>query len=513
MVARGRASTASCRRPPAYGEPLRAAIADGRVDRGDRRPRRRARPAAEVPARACSSGRTSTRRRSPRWTALEAEERTLAAELGRRSIVLLENDGVLPLRRGAGRIAVVGPIADSARDLIGDYATCCTSRRSPSCAHRANPFGFPSSDVIQPDRRRAGGLADDPRRAAGAVRRRTGSPTRAGTGLRDGTRRGDRSRPSRRRARRGRRDRRGRRAIRADRRRDDRRVPRPARPRAARPAAGAARGASSRPARRWCCWSSAAGRWRSMGGRALLRRDPARVGAGRGRARGDRRGPRGRRGSRAAGCRSRCRATSARCPLTYRHHPTGGRSNWKGDYVDGSVAPLWPFGHGRSYTTFSLRDLRRRPRARSTPRAARSSVRVEVTNTGARAGDEVVQLYVRDEEATVARPVIELRGFRRVPPRARRVPHGRVPAVGRAARLHRRRLPAGGRAGPGPDLRGPLVGGPAAVRASSPSPGRRSSSSTAPGTSPRRRTRPPPDPAGVGGPPPRRRPSGRSVAV
>ena len=42
------------------------------------------------------------------------------------------------------------------------------------------------------------------------------------------------------------------------------------------------------------------------------------------------------------------------------------------------------------------------------------AIRVDVTNTGARAGDEVVQLYVRDEEATVARPVIELRGFRRV---------------------------------------------------------------------------------------------------
>ena len=41
-------------------------------------------------------------------------------------------------------------------------------------------------------------------------------------------------------------------------------------------------------------------------------------------------------------------------------------------------------------------------------------VRVDVTNTGPRAGEDVVQLYVRDEEATVARPVIELRGFRRV---------------------------------------------------------------------------------------------------
>ena len=45
-------------------------------------------------------------------------------------------------------------------------------------------------------------------------------------------------------------------------------------------------------------------------------------------------------------------------PLTYRHHPTGGRSNWKIDYVDGPTAPLWPFGHGRSYTSFTIDHLR-----------------------------------------------------------------------------------------------------------------------------------------------------------
>ena len=52
---------------------------------------------------------------------------------------------------------------------------------------------------------------------------------------------------------------------------------------------------------------------------------------------------------------------------------------------------------------------------RTSPRPGTpSTIRVDVTNTGARAGDEVVQLYVRDEEASVARPVRELRGFRRV---------------------------------------------------------------------------------------------------
>ena len=45
-------------------------------------------------------------------------------------------------------------------------------------------------------------------------------------------------------------------------------------------------------------------------------------------------------------------------PLTYRHHPSGGRSNWKVDYVDGSVTPLWPFGFGLSYTAFEVSRLR-----------------------------------------------------------------------------------------------------------------------------------------------------------
>jgi beta-glucosidase len=100
-------------------------------------------------------------------------------------------------------------------------------------------------------------------------------------------------------------------------------------------------------------------------------------------------------------------------PLTYRHHPTGGRSHPKGDYVDGPVGPLWPFGFGRSYTTFVVEHLRVDRSVLETTGDI-VTIRVDVTNTGAMAGDEVVQLYVRDEEATVARPVRELRGFRRV---------------------------------------------------------------------------------------------------
>jgi beta-glucosidase len=100
-------------------------------------------------------------------------------------------------------------------------------------------------------------------------------------------------------------------------------------------------------------------------------------------------------------------------PLSYRHHPTGGRSNPKGDYVDGSTRPLWPFGFGRSYTSFELSNLCV-SQNRVPTRDGEFEVSVDVTNVGARAGDEVVQLYVRDEAATVARPVKELRGFRRV---------------------------------------------------------------------------------------------------
>ena len=101
-------------------------------------------------------------------------------------------------------------------------------------------------------------------------------------------------------------------------------------------------------------------------------------------------------------------------PVSYRHHPTGGRSNPKGDYVDGPTTPLWHFGFGRSYTTFGVSGLRLDRSTLPTTDGGDLTVSVEVANTGDRAGDEIVQLYARDEEATVARPVLELRGFRRV---------------------------------------------------------------------------------------------------
>jgi beta-xylosidase len=101
-------------------------------------------------------------------------------------------------------------------------------------------------------------------------------------------------------------------------------------------------------------------------------------------------------------------------PLSYRHHPSGGRSNWKGDYVDGPATPLWPFGFGRSYSAFEVSNLRL-DRTDIATAGGEVVVRVDVENCGRRAGDEVIQLYCRDEEASVARPVLELCAFRRVP--------------------------------------------------------------------------------------------------
>ena len=95
-------------------------------------------------------------------------------------------------------------------------------------------------------------------------------------------------------------------------------------------------------------------------------------------------------------------------PLYYNHKPTG-RGD---DYVDLTGMPLFPFGFGLSYTTFEYSSLRIEPSATGTD--GRTTVRCTVTNTGTRAGDEVAQLYVRDVLASVARPVMELRGFTRI---------------------------------------------------------------------------------------------------
>jgi beta-glucosidase len=104
--------------------------------------------------------------------------------------------------------------------------------------------------------------------------------------------------------------------------------------------------------------------------------------------------------------------SSGQVPVFYAHKISGGRSHWKGDYVDSPAGPLYPFGFGLSYTTFSLTDARVRDQTVTWDESI--VVEVIVANTGDRPGDEVVQLYVRDPHATVTRPVLELKSFRRV---------------------------------------------------------------------------------------------------
>src|SRR5262245_1932309 len=91
-------------------------------------------------------------------------------------------------------------------------------------------------------------------------------------------------------------------------------------------------------------------------------------------------------------------------PLYYNHKPTG-RGD---DYFDLTGRPLFPFGFGLSYTTFEYSDLA------IVENDSGFTVRARIRNSGTRAGDEVAQLYLRDELASVARPVMQLAGFRRV---------------------------------------------------------------------------------------------------
>jgi beta-glucosidase len=94
-------------------------------------------------------------------------------------------------------------------------------------------------------------------------------------------------------------------------------------------------------------------------------------------------------------------------PLFYNRKPTAMRG-----YLFEPTRPLFAFGHGLSYTTFSYSVPTIAPV--QIPPDGRATVSVEVTNTGARAGDEVVQLYIRAEVSRATRPVKELKGFRRI---------------------------------------------------------------------------------------------------
>ncbi len=390
----------------AYGSPLLAAIADGRIREADvdaavervLRLKLRLglfeRPYVDAPS-------------DDAVTALEATERAAALELVRRSIVLAANDGTLPLGRTPGRIAVVGPLADSARDLIGDYGHVLHLETLNEGRLRDDTFGFPLTDPLPiPD------LAGAPTILTG-LRERFGEDVvtyARGSGLRDGS---DEELAS---------------AVEA---------------------AGAADVAIVVLGERSGLTDDATtgefrdrstlgflGRQQELLERVVATGTPCVLVVVSGRP------------LELAWAAEHCAAvvlawvpgdagpqaiaevlagdvvpggrlpvsfprTVGQVPVTYRHHPTGGRSNPKGPYVDGPTTPLWPFGHGLSYTTFALANLAV-DQARVPTDGGTVSVSVEVTNTGARAGDAVVQLYVRDLEASVVRPVLELRGFRRV---------------------------------------------------------------------------------------------------
>jgi beta-glucosidase len=104
-------------------------------------------------------------------------------------------------------------------------------------------------------------------------------------------------------------------------------------------------------------------------------------------------------------------------PIYYNHEPTGRPCNkgvkWNSQHRDiPSCDPLFVFGHGLSYTTFEVSNLQLSSSSVSRNGSVRATV--DVMNTGNRAGDEVVQLYIHDPVASISQPVRRLRGFERV---------------------------------------------------------------------------------------------------
>jgi beta-xylosidase len=385
----------------AYGAPLAQALADGSVD-----PALVDRAVARVLAVKFELGLFE----SPYVDAGAAgplldDDRALAREAARASIVLLENDGTLPLREGLATIAVVGPNADSARNLLGDYAHI--AHIETLLEMRDNPIGFPVPDdlslsdelderttILDAIRDRAGAtevrfasgggvLGSSDAEIAEAVEAARGADVaivvvgeRSGLTL-DCT---------------------------CGEMRDRMELGLPGRQEelvaavaatgtpvvlvlvAGRPLAiPSAAEAAAAVVNAWVPGDEGPGAIAEVlfgdadpGGKLPVT-VPRHVG---------------------------------QVPIYYAHKPSGGRSHWHGDYVDGSHLPLWPFGHGLSYTRFALHG----PSLDRTALGPEDEVAiaVEVENVGERTGDEVVQLYVRDEDASVTRPVKELRGFRRV---------------------------------------------------------------------------------------------------
>jgi beta-glucosidase len=103
-------------------------------------------------------------------------------------------------------------------------------------------------------------------------------------------------------------------------------------------------------------------------------------------------------------------------PLYYNHKNTGrpfdANDRYTSKYIDEKHGPQYPFGYGLSYTAFSFSELELNKRSIALGETLEARIRVK--NTGTRAGEEVVQLYIRDLAGSVTRPVLELKGYRKL---------------------------------------------------------------------------------------------------
>jgi beta-glucosidase len=107
--------------------------------------------------------------------------------------------------------------------------------------------------------------------------------------------------------------------------------------------------------------------------------------------------------------------STGQLPIYYSHNRTQAPEDapdFKSRYWDVLTSPLYPFGYGLTYTDFSFANLKTSPA--ETKVGASLEVSVDVTNTGSRAGDAVVQLYIHQRAGSASRPVRQLKGFQRV---------------------------------------------------------------------------------------------------
>jgi beta-glucosidase len=107
--------------------------------------------------------------------------------------------------------------------------------------------------------------------------------------------------------------------------------------------------------------------------------------------------------------------STGQIPIYYAHnltHQPDTAAGFTSRYWDEPSSPLYPFGYGLSYTQFAFSNLR--ASAPSVARGGKITIAVDVENTGQRAGDEVVQLYIHQRSGSASRPVRELKGFERV---------------------------------------------------------------------------------------------------